>query len=600
MNAKGNNKRDFKRNNLDKSSSPYLLQHTTNPVWWQEWSDELLKYAVGTNKILFVSIGYATCHWCHVMASEAFSDAETANYMNENFICIKVDREQRPDIDQYMMEFINKQNGRGGWPLNVFLTKKLHPIFAFTYAPVLDRDSMYSLRSISQKVKEFYEANREKIPSFNSGFNLPDIADESSLATTLSKYYDPENGGFGTGQKFPPHSSLLYLLYQISLEDSPTIKTICSKTLDAIIMRGLNDHLQGGIFRYCVDREWTIPHFEKMLYDQAMALWCYSIAYRVIGKESYKKMAERILKCLNESFISDGLYITGLDADTEHQEGLTYIWSYEELKNDLLPGEFERFTKVYYIDKDGNFDSMIHLLRKTDDPLDDVEDKLLAKRRKRKQPSQDNKILSGINALVIIAMIQAGRFLERAELEKQAASVMRDLLAKFWNGKFLKHSYYDGIYQEQVYLFDAAAILTALTMLSENDESWKNIMSDMTLYVESFSDGDKWMESRAEDFQPVYASWFDHPVPSSVSLAELGLTRNALLTGKTLPSKQYREPFKSDFYNIVVMMNNGLFHLFESEKEISWNLLPVNSLRVKGTHETDCFMGVCRPLEPDF
>ena len=311
-------------------------------------------------------------------------------------------------------------------------------------------------------------------------------------------------------------------------------------------------------------------------------------------------MAEKILKCLDECFNIDGLYITGLDADTDHQEGITYLWSYEQLKNELLPDEFERFTTVYSIDKNGNFDDMIHLVRKTDDPLDDVEDKLLAIRRKRKQPSQDNKILCGINALLVIAMVQAGRFLERTELEMQASQVMRNLLNKFWNGKFLKHSFYEGIFQEQCYLFDAAAILSALTMLSENDESWKNIMTDMTLYVESFIDGDKWIESRVEDFQTVYASWLDHPVPSSVSLAELGLTRNAFLTGKNLPSKQYREPFKSDFYNIVVMMNNGLFHLFESTKVLSWNLLPVNSLRIKGTHETDCFMGVCRPLETGF
>jgi uncharacterized protein len=596
MSDNENIKRDFRRNNLDKSSSPYLLQHVTNPVWWQEWGEDLLRYAVDTNKLLFVSIGYATCHWCHVMASEAFSDPDTAGYMNENFICIKVDREQRPDIDQYMMDFINSQNGRGGWPLNVFLTNRLHPIYAFTYAPVRDRDSMYSLRSVSQKVQEFYKANKGKIPPFNSGFNLPDIADESSLAATLSKYYDPEYGGFGTGQKFPPHSSLLYLLYQMSLEDDPANKKICGNTLDMIIMRGLNDHLQGGIFRYCVDREWTIPHFEKMLYDQAMALWCYSLAYRLMGKESYRIMADKILKCLNDCFLHDGLYITGLDADTEHREGLTYVWSYEQLNNELLPGEFERFAKVYSIDRNGNFDNMIHLIRKTDDPLNDVEDKLLVIRKKRKQPSQDNKILCGINALVIIAMIQAGRFLERSDLEAQAAMHMTSLLKKFWNGKYLKHSFYNGFFQEQSYLFDAAAILTALTMLSENDESWKSNMTDMTRYVESFIDGNRWMESRVEDFQPVYASWLDHPIPSSVSLAELGLTRNALLTGRTLPHKPYREPFKSDFYNIVVMMNNGLFHLFESARDLSWNILPVNSLKIKGTHETDCFMGVCRPL----
>jgi hypothetical protein len=392
----------------------------------------------------------------------------------------------------------------------------------------------------------------------------------------------------------------LYLLYQTALEDSPSIKTICSKTLDIMSMRGLNDHLQGGIFRYCVDREWTIPHFEKMLYDQAMALWCYSLAYRVIRKETYKIMAGKILKCLDECFCQEGLYITGLDADTEHKEGTTYLWSYEQLKNELLAQEFERFTEVYFIDKNGNFEGLTHLLRKSEDPLDDIEDKLLSIRRKRKQPAQDNKILCGINALVVIAMIQAGRFLEIPELEMQASLVMRNLLKKFWNGKLLKHSFYKGIFQEQSYLFDAAAILTALTMLSENDESWKNIMADMTLYVESFIDGDKWIESQVEDFQTVYASWLDHPIPSSVSLAELGLARNALLTGKTLPSKQYREPFKSDFYNIAVMMNNGLFHLFESTKVLAWNLLPVNSLKIRGTHETDCFMGVCRPLITGF
>ena len=356
MTGKKLNETDFRRNNLDKSSSPYLLQHTTNPVWWQEWSDDLIRYAVKTKKLLFVSVGYATCHWCHVMAAEAFSDPETANYLNNQFICIKVDREQRPDIDQFLMDFINNQNGRGGWPLNVFMTPELRPVYALTYAPVHSKDLMPSLLSVSEKVHEFFEDNRDNIPSFVSGWNPPDVTNESSLTTTLSKYYDPDNGGFGSGQKFPPHSSLLYLLYQAGLEDSPSIKSICSKTLDAMILRGLNDNLQGGIFRYCVDREWTIPHFEKMLYDQAMALWCFSLAYRVIGKETYKNMAEKILKCLDEWFKIEGLYITAYDADTEHKEGATYLWSYEQLKNELLPEEFEKFSNTYFIDKTGNFE----------------------------------------------------------------------------------------------------------------------------------------------------------------------------------------------------------------------------------------------------
>lgn len=588
------------RNNLDKSSSPYLLQHTGNPVWWQEWSDELINYAQSKKKILFVSVGYTTCHWCHVMASEAFSDQETADYLNNNFICIKVDREQRPDIDQFLMDFINSQNGRGGWPLNVFMTADLRPVYALTYAPVKSQDHLYSLLFIAEKVKEYCEENKDKIPPFFSIEQQPGIADESSLVKMLSRYYDSENGGFGTGQKFPPHSSLLYLLFQSGVEDSPSIKTICIKTLDAMQYRGLNDHLQGGIFRYCVDREWTIPHFEKMLYDQAMALWCYSLAYRVIGKESYKTMAEKILKCLDECFYTDGLYITGLDADTEHKEGETYLWNYDELKAVLSDEEFEKFSYAYFIQSAGNFDGSIHLIRLNGSPLSELEDRLLAIRRKRKQPQQDGKILCGINALLAIAMLQAGRFLRRPDLERHSSDLVLNILNKFWDGKTLKHSYYDGLYQNLNFMFDAAAILTAISMLYEEDKSWANLMKSMKPYLESFKDGDKWKESSASDFRTVYASWSDHPIPSSVSLAEMALTRIGLLTGNDPKYSDYREPFISDFYNITVMINNGLFHLFESASILPWDVLPVNSLRIVGDKETDCFMGTCSPLGKEF
>jgi hypothetical protein len=594
------NEKEFSRNNLYKSSSPYLLQHTVNPVWWQEWSEALIRYAVNANKLLFVSVGYATCHWCHVMASEAFSDFATASYLNKHFICIKVDREQRPDIDQFLMEFINNQNGRGGWPLNVFLTPDLRPIYALTYAPVYSGNSMLSLASIAEKVNTYYENNREKIPPFLSTENKPEISDESALAKTLSKYYDPDNGGFGKEQKFPPHSSLLYLLYQPGAEDSPSTKTICIKTLDSIRLRGLTDHLQGGIFRYCVDPEWTIPHFEKMLYDQAMALWCYSLAYRVISKEAYKVMAENILRCLSETFKVKGLYITGLDADTEHEEGATYLWSYEQLKNELLPHEFDQLSNTYFINQSGNINGLIHLIRMNDNRIDDIENKLLLIRKARKQPSRDEKTLCGMNALVGISILQAGRLLGRPDLEKNAAGLIKNVLNKFWDGKFLMHSFYKGRYQKLGFLFDAAAVLTGISMLYENDKSWEDLMNTMTLYVQSFKDGDKWRESWAEDFHAVYASWSDHPIPSSVSLAEMGLTRVALLTGKETHLREYREAFRSDFYNIAAMINNGLFHLFESERALSWDLLPVNSIRTFGTSETDCFMGACRPLEKRF
>ncbi len=588
---------DFNRNNLDKSSSPYLLQHKGNPIWWQEWSDNLIRYAVKVNKPLFVSVGYATCHWCHVMAAEAFSDNKTAMYMNENFICIKVDREQRPDIDQFMMAFINKQNGRGGWPLNVFLTPELHPVFALTYAPVTTRDSMYSFLSVAEKVHDYFEKNMNAIPQFIPAEDQPTINDESTLVETLSKYYDPVNGGFGRGQKFPSHSTLLYLLYQLSIDDSPSIKTICTKTLDAIYMRGLNDHLQGGIFRYCVDPEWTIPHFEKMLYDQAMALWSFSLAYRVIGNPEYKTMANSIIRCLEESFEVDGLYISAHDADTDHSEGSTYLWSYDELKSVLLPEEFARFSESYYIEKTGNFEGLNHLVRKNGVPLKEIEEKLLSIRKTRKQPSDDDKILSGINALVAIAMIQSDRLLDRSDLERKAASVIRNILDRFWDGKSLAHSSFQKVLQKQPFLSDAGAMLTAISMLFEIDPSWHGLMNDFNLYLESFRENGKWVESKTNDFQTVYASWFDHPFPSGVSLAEMGLTRVALLKGEVIPFKEYRNPFQSDFYNLAAMIGNGLFHIYTTHEFIPWNLLPVNLLQVRGEHEQDCFMGVCSPLD---
>lgn len=583
-------------NNLDKSSSPYLLQHASNPIWWQEWSEALIKYAVNTGKPLFVSVGYATCHWCHVMASGAFSDNNTARYLNDHFINIKVDREQRPDIDQFLMDFINKQNGSGGWPLNVFLTPDLHPIFALTYAPEHSGNRMQSFLSISENVHEFFEKNSDAIPPFVSVGIQPSVADELSLVETLSAYYDQEHGGFGTGQKFPPHSTLLYLLYLLSINNNPSIKIMCGKTLDAMQLHGLNDHLQGGIFRYCVDQEWTIPHFEKMLYDQAMALWCYSLAYRVIGKKEYKIMAESILRCLDECFEDNGLYITGHDADTEHEEGTTYLWSYDELLKELLPDEFEQFCKVYSISKAGNFDRLNHLIRRNDNPLNDIEARLLTIRKTRKQPSRDDKILCGINSLLAISMIYAGRFMNKPDLEVKAASVIHNLLDKFWDGESLGHSYYKGVLQKQSFLFDAAAMLTAVSMLFENDGSWEGMMTALALYVETFREGETWTESKAKDFQVVSASWFDHPVPSSVSLAELGLTRVALLTGKEICSKEYRQPFQSDFYNLTVMVNNGQFHIFTSRKFIPWSLLPANAIQLRREHETDCYMGTCRPL----
>ncbi|MCJ7657238.1 MAG: DUF255 domain-containing protein, partial [Candidatus Atribacteria bacterium] len=557
---------DIQRNNLDKSSSPYLRQHAKNPIWWQEWRSEVIEEAVRRNKPLFVSVGYATCHWCHVMAADAFSDQVTADYLNKHFICIKVDRETRPDIDQFLMHFITAQNGSGGWPLNVFLTPDIHPIFALTYAPGHGSGSMSSFLDIAKRVYDYYINHRDKILPFQAVEKPPSIIEEKMIAKDLLTYFDFIEGGFGGGQKFPPHTTLLYLLYLLCVEKNKNIWKMCSTTLDAMRLRGLNDHLQGGIFRYCVDSKWTIPHFEKMLYDQAMALWCYALAYRVMDKKAYKAMAENILRCLEECFKDNGLYISAYDADTEHIEGATYIWRYDELKEFLSAEEFHRLSESYFIFPEGNFNGAIHLIRKDDIPLGDIEKKLLAKRNQRIQPDKDNKTLCGINALVAIAMLQAARFLGKSKLEVRAVQIIKSLMERFWDGKTLAHSLANGITQKQSFLFDGACMLIGITMLYENDESWHIPMRAMSEYVKSFQEGEKWVESRSEDFQTIYASWFDHPIPSSASLAEMGLTRAGLLNGKGFRTEVYRQPYHADFYNLAVMLRNGLFHLFTTKK----------------------------------
>jgi uncharacterized protein len=587
----------FRRNNLAASSSPYLVQHAGNPVWWQEWSLDVLSYAAAVNKPLFVSVGYSTCHWCHVMAAEAFSDKESADFLNEHFISIKIDREQRPDIDQFMMEFINRQTGSGGWPLNVFLTPSLRPVYALTYAPVKESSSMYSFINICRKVLEFYEQNTDKIPEFTIAASPPSVVGENSLVRILSDYYDPENGGFGNSHKFPPHSTLLYLLYQLGIGDSPSISTICTKTLDSMQLRGLHDHLQGGIYRYCVDPGWTIPHFEKMLYDQAMALWIYSLACRVTGRESYGRMAQKIIKCLEETFETNGLFISAHDADTDHHEGLTYLWSYDQLRENLAEDEFEKFASVYFISPGGNFEGMNHLLRKNDTPIDNIESRLLSIRKKRIQPSRDEKVLSGLNALTAIAMIHASRNLDMPVLEGRAAKLVKNIRKKFWSGNSLGHSAYRDQLQQQPFLFDAAALFYAVTLLCETDNDWTAFMEELAGYTESFRFEGKWIESKASDFPLVDASWFDHPAPSSVSLAETALTIYALHKGENLMPGEYRQPFQSDFYNTGMMIRNGMFHVFTSRDVMDWSKLPVNSVQVRGEHEQDCYMGVCSPLD---
>lgn len=403
---------DLSRNNLDKSTSPYLLQHKDNPVHWQEWSEELIEYAKEVDKPLFVSVGYATCHWCHVMAAEAFSHKESADYLNEHFIPIKIDREQRPDIDRYLMEFLVATRRSGGWPLNAFLSPEMKPFAAFTYIPIKAKYGMPPFLQIIQQVKRFYDAEKKNLTPYDPSGRMPGDLGEERLIPLIRGNFDEVFKGWGSGNKFPPHNTLLFLQYYYRWKPDTPVDDMITETLDTMMLRGLHDNLQGGFHRYCVDDKWTIPHFEKMLYDQAMLLWNYSLAYDVFGKKEYAQVARGIVKCLKETYLEDGLFVSAHDADTDHVEGETYLWTERELKKLLNKKELKAFLDHYEITKKGNFEGKNHLIRKKTGygkEISAIEEKLLEVRRKRVQPFTDRKKVTSWNALAGIGLLMAGK-----------------------------------------------------------------------------------------------------------------------------------------------------------------------------------------------
>ena len=511
----------FNKNNLDRTTSPYLQQHKENPIHWQEWSKEVLRYAKENNKIIFVSVGYATCHWCHVMAMEAFSDRRIADYLNEQFVSIKVDREQRPDIDNYMMSFLQETQGQGGWPLNVFLTPDGRPILALTYMPIEPRYGMVGFFELLHVVKENYDKYGREIQTYFPAIRAEEPVEEREVIRTIT-----ENLSQGFGAQFPPHNTLLFLLHYYQKNKDENIKQIIEKILDTMAMRGLHDHLQGGFYRYCVDASWTIPHFEKMLYDQAMMLWVYSTAYKVLMKSEYKTIVEKIIVCLEQTYAHEGLYYAAHDADTGHQEGITYVWTKGELQKHLTQEEFNQFARVY--DLTENFEENIHLIKKINVFLPNVEKKILGLRKKRKQPFTDLKIVTSWNALTGIGLIHAFRSLGDEALKARAVILFKTLLEKHYHNGVLYHSSLNGEIQREEFLEDYAASLLFATYLYEETNQHKELVKEWCAAVHEFRNH-YWAENKSNDFTQVPAQTFDHPVPSSVSLAEMALWRAGII-----------------------------------------------------------------------
>lgn len=389
------------------------------------------------------------------------------------------------------------------------------------------------------------------------------------------------------------------MLYYYESNKDPVLKKMITSTLDAMQLSGLHDHLQGGFFRYCVDREWAIPHFEKMLYDQALLLWEYSLAYGTLKDENYKRAAQKIIRCLEETFESDGLYYSGHDADTNHEEGATYLWAYDEIAAILLPEEFSRFREIYSVLEEGNFKGKNHLVKIQNETPADSEHALLEARKKRPQPFIDRKIVTGWNCLAGIGLIHAYRYLDDGRLLEKAKALLSGIIGRNWRMASMRHSSMGSNAFPGEYLQDCAAMLLFLTYLHEETGGFSKEIDVFYDKVKVYYKDNDWTESSQRDFLTVPAETYDSPIPSSVSMAELAIARTDILQGRECASAEFREPLLSDFFNISVLLRNGFFHHVQTPSKIDFRHLPGNTVQVKGQECVDCYRNLCM-LKPEF
>jgi uncharacterized protein YyaL (SSP411 family) len=541
-------------NRLAQESSPYLLQHRDNPVDWYAWGDQALTRARELDRPLLVSIGYSACHWCHVMAHESFEDPATAAYMNESFVCVKVDREERPDVDAICMEACQAMTGHGGWPLNVFLTPEQQPFFAGTYFPSSERPGMPSWRMVLEAIAEAWQQRPEKIRQQgaqmvqaiganatlerNEQAGVPRGVIEDTVAA-LAQMFDSEHGGWGRAPKFPPHCTLELLLAAGDRELAPA-------TLRAMAAGGIYDQVGGGFARYCVDATWTVPHFEKMLYDNALLARAYLHGFQVTGEQRLADVCTETLDwALRELRGPEGGFCSALDADSEGVEGKFYVWSLSDLRAAFAdePELGAQAIAHFGATKEGNFEDGLNVLEArgpVPGRLPEIRRRLLELRAQRVRPGLDDKRLSAWNALMIAALADAGAVLARKDYVDAARACAEFLLSELRGGDGrLLRTWKDGHAALPAYLEDHAYLLQALLVLYEAtfEERWyleATALADTM--IERFGDPDRggfyttasdapFLVTRRKDLE-------DNPIPSGSSAAALGLLRLARLSGE--------------------------------------------------------------------
>jgi len=539
-------------NRLARETSPYLLQHRDNPVDWYPWGPEALERAREEERPILLSVGYSACHWCHVMERESFEDPETAAYMNEHFVSVKVDREERPDVDAIYMEAVQQISGHGGWPMTVFLDPDGVPFYGGTYFPPDEGRGMPSFRMVMEAVVHAFETQREEIreraPQVRAGLSaisevepreLPGRSKLDEAVQRLLAAADRRNGGFGGAPKFPPASSLELLLACGETE-------VVERTLDAMLAGGIYDQLGGGFSRYSVDAIWLVPHFEKMLYDNALLARAYLHGWQVLGHERYRRACEETLDwMLREMRGPEGGFYSALDADSEGEEGKFYAWTPEQIREVLGEGA-EAMIEYLGVTERGNFEgaNVLHLAGgpEAEEPEGFAEMKraLFEARAQRVRPGLDDKRLTSWNALTIAALADAGAVLGREDYLDAARACAEFVLGELRDadGNLLR-TYKDERAHLNAYLEDHAFLLEALLTLYESsfEERWfteARALAETT--IERFGDPERGgFYSTSSDHEELIArrkEVGDHPIPSGNSSAAMGLLRLGALTGE--------------------------------------------------------------------
>jgi uncharacterized protein YyaL (SSP411 family) len=495
-----------RHNRLITEKSPYLRQHAYNPVDWYPWGEEAFERARREDKPIFLSIGYSTCHWCHVMERESFEDPEVAQLMNEAFVCIKVDREERPDIDAVYMAVCQMMTGTGGWPLTILMTPDKLPFIAGTYFPKRSRSERVGIMELIPHIREMWQERRHVVLTAASSLleslretrretGVRELGDEelSAAGQGLSERFDEVNGGFGNAPKFPsPHNMLFLLRYWWRTGAERSLEMV-DGTLKAMRRGGIFDQLGGGFHRYSTDEGWLLPHFEKMLYDQAMLAMAYVEACQATGKTSYRETAEEIFRyVLRDMTDSGGGFFSAEDADSEGVEGKFYLWSLAEIRDVLRPPEAEFAGRVFGLSEDGNFreeatgrqtgTNVLHLKEPLDgvaaamglsvqeatNLLREVSRKLLQVRERRTRPQRDNKILVDWNGLMIGALAKGAAAFDEPAYAKAAKKAADFVIGRMKDGRGrLLHRYCDGESAITAHLDDYAFFIWGLMEIYE-------------------------------------------------------------------------------------------------------------------------------------